>query len=130
MSARWPATGWRASEGGKDEKLPDGRRHGAGVRGAASAQDLNTGHLAAIDTNGDGTVDSAEFDVFVGGAMTKLDANGDGYVTEVEGDRGDDAGAVRGGQHQRRRRPEPGGADRGMAADFAAADRDGTGTLN
>ena len=99
--------------------------------GAALAQDLNTGHLAAIDTNGDGSVDQAEFDAFVASSFTTMDANGDGFVTLAEGQA---AGMT----------PEHFAAantngDDGLsqeefaaaaAADFAAADRDGDGMLN
>ena len=98
---------------------------------AALAQDLNTGHLAAIDTNGDGSVDQAEFDAFVASSFTTMDANGDGFVTHAEGQA---AGMT----------PEQFAAantngDDGLsqeefaaaaAADFAAADRDGDGMLN
>ena len=97
---------------------------------SASAQDLNTGHLAAIDANGDGTVDSAEFDVFVAGAMTKLDDNGDGYLTEVEATvvmTPEHFGAANTNGDDGLSQEELTAA---MAADFAAADRDGTGTLN
>jgi len=97
---------------------------------SASAQEINTGHLAAIDLNGDQAVDSAEFDAFVASAMSRLDANADGYVTLVEGTvvmtpeqfsaantNGDD------GLSQEE-------LTAAMAADFTAADRDGSGALN
>lgn len=101
------------------------------LAGAALAQDLNTGHLAAIDTNGDGTVDKAEFDAFVAAAFTKLDANGDGYLTLVE--------ASAGGITEAQFAVVNTNGDDGLslaefqaatAADFAAADKDGTGALN
>ena len=40
--------------------------------------------LPAMDTNGDGAVDRAEFDAYVQTTFTTMDANGDGYVTEAE----------------------------------------------
>ena len=97
---------------------------------AATAQDLTTGHLPALDTGGDGTVDAAEFAAFVERAFAALDANGDGYITVVEG--------------QAVITPEQFAAanangDDGLSkqefqaatqADFAAADRDGDGVLN
>jgi hypothetical protein len=46
---------------------------------AAAAQEL-----PAMDTNGDGAVDRAEFDAYVEASFTTMDANGDGYVTEAE----------------------------------------------
>jgi len=99
--------------------------------GAAAAQDLNTGHLAAIDRNGDGVVDKAEFDAFVASSFAKLDANGDGFVTLVE--------AQAGGMTPEQFAAANANGDGGLspaeyaaaaAADFAAADRDGDGTLN
>ena len=101
------------------------------LAGAVSAQDLNTGHLSAIDTNGDGSVDKAEFDSFVAASFTKLDANGDGYVTLVE--------AQAGGMTPEQFAAANTNGDDGLsaeefaaatAADFAAADRDGDGVLN
>jgi hypothetical protein len=56
-----------------------------GLAGAALAQDITTGHLAGLDSDGDGAVSAAEYDAFMGRAFTTLDKNGDGYVTVVEG---------------------------------------------
>lgn len=56
-----------------------------GLGGAALAQDITTGHLTALDTDGNGAVDPAEYDALMGQAFTALDANGDGYVTAAEG---------------------------------------------
>jgi len=52
---------------------------------AAFAQDITTGHLAALDGDDDGSVDAAEFDAFMGQAFTAIDTNGDGYITAAEG---------------------------------------------
>ena len=52
--------------------------------GAALAQDMTTGQLGALDANGDGAVDPAELEAWVGQAFTSLDANGDGYLTVTE----------------------------------------------
>jgi len=46
---------------------------------AATAQGL-----PAMDANGDGAVDRAEFDAYVQASFTTMDANGDGYITEAE----------------------------------------------
>lgn len=54
------------------------------VFGPALAQSMTTTDLAALDTDGDGTVSQAEFDTFLDAAFVKLDANGDGYVTMQE----------------------------------------------
>ena len=98
--------------------------------GAVAAQDINTGHLAAIDTNGDGVVDKAEFDAFVASSFAKLDANGDGYVTVVEG-----TVVMTPEQFAAANSNGDGGLSAeefaaASAADFAAADRDGDGMLN
>lgn len=103
----------------------------AALAGIASAQDLNTGHLAALDSNGDGAVDNAEFDVFVAESFTKLDANGDGYVTLVEAQ----AGGMTPEQFAAANANGDGGLSKeeyaaAAAADFAAADQDGDGVLN
>ena len=98
---------------------------------AAAAQDLNTGHLASIDTNGDGAVDQAEYDAFIADSFAKLDVNGDGYLTAAEGE------AV--GMTPEQFAAANANGDDGLskdeytaaaAADFAAADRDGDGILN
>lgn len=97
---------------------------------AASAQDLTTGHVASIDTNGDGAVDAAEFDAFVAAAFPAMDADGDGFVSEAESTTfmspEQFAGADANGD---------GGLSRDefaaqAQADFAAADQDGDGVLN
>jgi Ca2+-binding EF-hand superfamily protein len=54
------------------------------LSGAAWAQDITTGHLDALDTNDDGSVDATEFDAYMAAAFTSIDTNGDGYVTLVE----------------------------------------------
>ena len=101
------------------------------LAGIASAQDLNTGHLAAIDTNGDGSVDKAEFDAFVSAAFVRLDSNGDGYVSLIE--------AQAGGMTPEQFAAANANGDDGLsqaefaavaAADFAAADQDADGVLN
>ena len=97
---------------------------------AALAQDLNTGHLAALDTSGDGAVDAAELDAWIAQAFTTLDKNGDGYVTVTEGTvvmtpeqwtaantNGDDGLSLQELQAQ-------------ATADFTAADRNGNGKLD
>lgn len=97
---------------------------------AASAQDLNTGHLAAIDGNGDGAIDAAEFDAFVASAFQALDGNGDGFVAEAE------AVVVMTPEHFAAADTN---GDGGLSAeefaaqtrlDFAAADGNGDGVLN
>jgi hypothetical protein len=40
--------------------------------------------LPAIDANGDGAVDRAEFDAYVASSFAAMDANDDGYITEAE----------------------------------------------
>jgi hypothetical protein len=100
------------------------------VATAALAQDITTGHVAALDANSDGSVDSAELQAWVGQAFARLDANGDGYVTAAEGSgsmtaeqwaaantNGDDGLSLAELQAQ-------------AEADFAAADRDGDGMLD
>src|SRR5688572_8667043 len=53
--------------------------------GAANAQETAPeGTLPTVDANGDGQVDTAEFDAYLTTSFTALDANGDGYVTEAE----------------------------------------------
>lgn len=98
--------------------------------GAALAQDITTGHLTALDTDGDGAVSAAEYDALMARAFTALDKNGDGYVTLVEGTEvispeqfaaantnGDD------GLSQQEFMAA-------VTADFAKADLDGNGALN
>ncbi|MBB5223522.1 Ca2+-binding EF-hand superfamily protein [Amaricoccus macauensis] len=103
---------------------------GLAVSGAALAQPMTTEDLAALDTDGDGKVSQAEFDVFLDAAFVKLDANGDGIVTVQE------SSAVM--------TPEQFAAadangDNGLSRsefkiagqkDFVAADSDGDGSLN
>ena len=52
--------------------------------GAASAQQLTTQHLAALDANGDGNVDSGEFGDYMARAFRSVDANADGFLTAAE----------------------------------------------
>jgi hypothetical protein len=52
--------------------------------GAASAQQLTTEHLAALDANGDGNVDSGEFGDYMARAFRSVDANADGFLTAAE----------------------------------------------
>lgn len=98
--------------------------------GMAIAQDITTAHLAALDTNADGSVDAAAFDAFVVTTFTTLDANGDGYITAVEATvvmtpeqfaaantNGDDG-------------VSKAEFEAATKADFAAADKDGDGALN
>ncbi len=54
------------------------------LSGAALAQDITTGHLGALDANGDGAVDATEFDTYMAAAFEAIDANGDGYLTLAE----------------------------------------------
>jgi hypothetical protein len=97
---------------------------------AVSAQTMTTDHLAALDTNGDRAVDSAEFGDFVARAFRSTDANADGLLTadetagvlpselfdaaDINGDAGISPDEFM-GQAQK---------------DFAAADRDGNGQLD
>lgn len=97
---------------------------------AAFAQDLTSGHLAAIDVNGDGVVDKAEFDAFVAAAFDKLDANKDGYITVKEG-----TAVITPEQFAAINANKDGGVSREeftaqVLKDFAAADKDGNGVLN
>jgi hypothetical protein len=99
------------------------------LSGAAVAQDLTTGHLPAIDTNGDGTVDAAEFAAFVDAAFAALDANGDGYVTVVEGQ-----AVITPEQFAAANANGDGGLSKAelqaaMQKDFTTADRNGDGVL-
>ena len=98
--------------------------------GAASAQQLTTQHLAALDANGDGGVDSGEFGDYMARAFRSVDANADGFLTAAESqdilpsemfaatNLNNDDGISR---------------DEFMSQaqkDFAAADRDGNGMLD
>lgn len=51
---------------------------------ALSAQAITSDHLGALDANGNGAVDRAEFETFMQVTFTKLDANGDGVLTVKE----------------------------------------------
>jgi hypothetical protein len=100
------------------------------VAGAAFAQDINTGHLAILDTNGDGAVDRAEYAAFVAKAFAALDKNGDGYVTLVEAQ-----GVLTPEQFAAANANGDGGVSRQefeatTQADFAQMDLDGDGALN
>lgn len=100
------------------------------VGSAAFAQDLTSGHLAAIDANGDGTVDKAEFDAFVAAAFDRLDVNADGYVTIKEGTAvmtPDQFAAINANSDDGVSREE---FTAQVLKDFAAADKDGNGVLN
>jgi Ca2+-binding EF-hand superfamily protein len=101
-----------------------------GLAGAALAQDITTGHLAALDTDGNGAVDAAEYDAFMGQAFTALDKNGDGYVTEAEG-----AGVITAEHFAAANANGDDGISQQefqatTAADFERADVDGNGTLD
>ena len=92
---------------------------------AATAQGL-----PAMDTNGDGAVDRAEFDAFVQTTFTTMDANRDGYVTEAES-----AAYMPADLYASANANGDDGLSKdeytaAAAADFAAADRDGDGILN
>lgn len=100
------------------------------VAGAAFAQDLTSGHLAALDANGDGAVDQAEYVAFIGAAFTALDKNGDGYVTLVES-----TGILSPEQFAAVNANGDGGLSKqefeaATQADFAKIDLDGDGALN
>jgi EF hand len=47
-------------------------------------QALTTAHLAALDANGDGGVDSGEFGDYMAQAFHSVDANADGFLTAAE----------------------------------------------
>ncbi len=96
----------------------------------ASAQELNTGHLAAIDTNGDGGVSMEEFSAAMGAAFVRLDANSDGSLTLEEA-----GGIISPEQFAAADADSNGGLSRAeydaqVAADFATADKDASGALN
>jgi hypothetical protein len=96
----------------------------------AMAQDITTGHLAALDTNADGAVDSAEFGDFAARAFQTMDVDGDGVLTQAEAasvmpselfdaaDMNLDAGV------------SPDEFMNQTQRDFASADRDGNGLLD
>lgn len=100
------------------------------VAGSADAQSLSSGHLAAIDANGDGTVDKAEFDAFVAAAFDRLDVNHDGHITFQEG-----TAVISPEQFKAVNTNGDDGISREeftsqVLKDFAAADKDGNGVLN
>ena len=96
----------------------------------AGAQQMTTSELAAVDTNGDGTIDATEFAAFTDQAFKTLDVNNDGSISKEEAGVGHQPRALRGHRHQRQRRDQPGGVQRPDQADFAALDEDGNGKLN
>lgn len=97
---------------------------------AAQAQPVTTLDLQALDTDGDGTVSQAEFDVFLDQAFVKLDANGDGVVIVQEATvvmtPEQFAAADSNGDGRLTRSEFKVAAQK----DFAAADTDGNGALN
>jgi len=98
---------------------------------AASAQEaLTTAHLAALDANGDGGVDSAEFGNYVANAFRSVDANADGFVTAAESQ-----GYMSSEQFDAANINGDDGIssdefDTAAHKDFLAADRNGDGILN
>lgn len=97
---------------------------------AAMAQTFTTGHLTALDANGDGAIDAAELEALMAKAFAGMDKNGDGYVTVIEAEgvitpeqwaaantNGDDGLSLQELQAQAK-------------IDFAAADKDGNGKLD
>ncbi len=96
----------------------------------AHAQQLTSGHLAAIDANGDGVVDRTELDTFIAESFAKLDTNKDGYLTV-----GEATVTMTPEQFAAINANKDGGVSREEFAaqiqkDFAAADKDGNGVLN
>jgi Ca2+-binding EF-hand superfamily protein len=94
----------------------------------AFAQPLHEGHLAAIDTNGDGSVSLEEYDAYGARAFQRIDVNGDRVLSPeelkevqmaVEGVDSNGDGTIT--------RQEFG---QQMTADFNAADRDGNGLID
>jgi hypothetical protein len=98
---------------------------------AAFAQEaMTSGHLAALDANGDGGVDSAEFGDFVASAFRSIDADADGFLTAAESQN-----YMAPEQFQAADIDNNGGISRDefasqAQADFTAADLDGDGVLN
>lgn len=98
---------------------------------AAFAQEaMNSGHLAALDTNGDGGVDSAEFGDFIAKSFRSVDANADGLLTADE-----TANIMTPDLFQSADADGSGGISQDEFAgqaqnDFTAADLDGDGVLN
>jgi hypothetical protein len=100
------------------------------LSGAASAQDITTSHLAALDANADGTVDLTEFDTYIAGAFEVIDTNDDGYITVVESSgymTPEQFAAANTNGDDGLSQAELAAATR---ADFAKADLDGDGALN
>lgn len=97
---------------------------------AAQAQPITTGDLQALDTDGNGKVNQAEFDAFLDAAFAKLDANGDGYITVKEA-----TVVMTPEQFAAANANGDGGLSRqefkvAAQKDFTAADSDGDGLLN
>lgn len=97
---------------------------------AALGQPITTDSLRALDANGDGGVDSGEFDAFVAKSFHATDADADGFVTAEEAQGllpseifdatdTDDDGMLSLPEFSTQTRK-----------DFAAADRDGDGVLD
>lgn len=97
---------------------------------ALSAQGITSDHLAALDADGNGAVERAEFENFMQVTFTHLDANGDGSLTV------DEASAVIPANDFARADSNGDGKLSGsefaavVAADFEKADLDGDGRLN
>lgn len=56
------------------------------VTAAHAADKVSTGSFTAADVNGDGAVDSREFEAMVARSFADLDANGDGVLDAKEGE--------------------------------------------
>jgi hypothetical protein len=95
---------------------------------AAFAQEaMTSGHLAALDANGDGGV---EFGDFIASAFRSIDADADGFLTAAESQN-----YMAPEQFQAADIDNNGGISRDefasqAQADFTAADLDGDGVLN
>lgn len=98
--------------------------------GAAGAQQLTTGHLSAIDTNGDGAVDATEFAAFNEQAFAVLDVNKDGSVTLEEAGTLLTPELFAATDKNGNGRISKSEFTAQTQADFAAADKDGNGKLN
>lgn len=91
---------------------------------------LTTQHLAAVDTNGDGSVTESEFRAAMQKAHAALDADADGVVTwtEAEGKLArEHFEALDANADNKVTREE---MDAQAQTDFVGADRDGNGALN
>lgn len=98
--------------------------------GIAGAQEITTGHLAALDTDRDGAVDATEFDTYMVAAFGTIDKNGDRHVTLVEAE-----GFMTPEQFAAANANGDGGLSQAefvaaAEADFAKADLDQDGKLN